>query len=326
MKTTHHIAIAVAATAALFAAAAAATAAPTTTIAARPVVTFGPGALHVTRSWAAPSRTRPSYGWPVRPFDRQHPVRGYLNDPRIEGSVHNFHWGVDVAAPDGTAVYAVEDGSVYLDNPQGVEVVAPGGARRFAYWHIDPVVRPGQFVHRHQLLGHVARRWGHVHLAEHIGSGYVNPLRPGALGPYADRTAPDVASVSLRPAGRGRFAIVAEAYDAQPLVVPGPFAHLPLTPALLRWRLVHAGHAGTWQKAIDSRLGFIDNSRYASFYAPQTTQNHERRPGRYLFWLDRDWQAADGRYRLEVRASDTAGNAAAAWIEFAVSDGAPLLP
>ena len=44
-----------------------------------------------------------SYGWPVKPFDVQHPVRGFFCDPRIgaKGS-KAFHFGIDVSAPDGT--------------------------------------------------------------------------------------------------------------------------------------------------------------------------------------------------------------------------------
>jgi murein DD-endopeptidase MepM/ murein hydrolase activator NlpD len=59
-----------------------------------------------------------SYGWPVKPFDRQHPVRGNFGDPRtvftapptLAGVLRGagqftFHEGVDIAAPNGTAVY-----------------------------------------------------------------------------------------------------------------------------------------------------------------------------------------------------------------------------
>src|SRR5687768_15684489 len=56
------------------------------------------------------------YGWPVRPFDVQHPIRGQFGDPRIgmtpNGVHHSFHFGVDVSAPNGTAVYATMDGVV----------------------------------------------------------------------------------------------------------------------------------------------------------------------------------------------------------------------
>ena len=56
-----------------------------------------------------------SYPWPVKPFDRQHPVRGNFGDPRTlfntppttdgaltGGGSFQFHFGVDISAPDGT--------------------------------------------------------------------------------------------------------------------------------------------------------------------------------------------------------------------------------
>src|SRR5919106_1148871 len=58
------------------------------------------------------------YGWPVQPFHVQHPVRGFFGDPRVgeaaDGHVESktFHFGVDVSAPDGTAVYATTSGRV----------------------------------------------------------------------------------------------------------------------------------------------------------------------------------------------------------------------
>jgi hypothetical protein len=33
-------------------------------------------------SVAAPG-TAAAYGWPIKPFDQQHPVRGFFGDPRI---------------------------------------------------------------------------------------------------------------------------------------------------------------------------------------------------------------------------------------------------
>ena len=41
-------------------------------------------------------------GWPLKPFDRAHPVRGMFNDPRIAGSSRSFHFGIDISAPNGT--------------------------------------------------------------------------------------------------------------------------------------------------------------------------------------------------------------------------------
>src|SRR5204862_8011268 len=64
-----------------------------------------------------------AYDWPLKSFDRQHPVRAFLDDPRIG---HNgglaFHFGIDVAAPDGTPVYAVEGGKVFFDSAEAIAV------------------------------------------------------------------------------------------------------------------------------------------------------------------------------------------------------------
>src|SRR4051794_29076563 len=99
-----------------------------------------------------------AYPWPVKPFGQQHPVRGFLNDPRISGGERTFHWGVDVSAPDGTPVYAVAPGRVVPQNPEAVAVLGPDETT-FAYWHIVPAVRGGQVVARHDLLGHIAAGW-----------------------------------------------------------------------------------------------------------------------------------------------------------------------
>jgi hypothetical protein len=60
---------------------------------------------------AHPAWTRLSYGWPIKPFHRQHPIRGYFGDPRTlawEGQPgldseltpgsFSFHNGVDIVA------------------------------------------------------------------------------------------------------------------------------------------------------------------------------------------------------------------------------------
>src|SRR5580765_2425787 len=68
-----------------------------------------PSTLNVSLTKGPSETLRPAYNWPVKPFGRQHPVRGFLNDPRIGGhGSRAFHFGIDVAAADGTPVYAVE--------------------------------------------------------------------------------------------------------------------------------------------------------------------------------------------------------------------------
>lgn len=259
-----------------------------------------------------------SYGWPVKPFDRQHPVRAFLDDPRIgaEGGTA-FHFGIDVAAPDGTAVYAVRGGILYLAHGSLCVVSSPGHV--FGYWHVraNPRLVQHEAVHEHELLGWIAPGWGHVHFAERIGHTYVNPLRPGALGPYTDPVAPTVADVSVTRHGSA-FDLVAQAYDTTWPPVPGPWRSEPVTPALLRWRV---GTSGAWHVVADFTQRMLDRSRFDSVYAPETRQNHPGRPGTFAFFLARNWRPADGTYRLEIEASDTRGNTARAFTTLTVAHG-----
>ena len=260
----------------------------------------------------------PAYGWPVKPFDRQHPVRAFLDDPRIghEGG-KAFHFGIDVAAPDGTAVYAVEGGILHLSH--GSLAIVSGPRHTFGYWHInrDPRLVARQFVHEHQLLGWIAPGWGHVHFAERIGDEYANPLRPGALGPYTDPVAPTVASVEVVHTPRG-LQLLAHAYDTTWPPVPGPWANEPVTPALLRWRI---GTTGRWHVAADFTHHMLDRRLFASVYAPETTQNHEGKPGTFAFFLSHSWKPADGAYRVQVEAADSRGNRALGTVDITVLHG-----
>jgi Peptidase family M23 len=261
--------------------------------------------LRQTQALGAEASVAPAYGWPLKPFGRQHPVRAFFDDPRIgrHGGM-SFHFGIDIAAPDGTPVYAVRGGILYLGH--GSLSVASGGGHEFGYWHVRAAagLREHQIVHEHQLLGTITPGWGHVHFAERTREGYVNPLRPGALGPYTDPVAPTVAAVTVEPRGTG-FRLIAHAYDTTWPAVPGPWGDEPVTPALLRWRL---GARGPWHVAADFRRRLLDRSRFASVYAPETRQNHEAAPGSYAFFLAHDWKPAHGTYRIEVEASDTRGN------------------
>src|SRR6476469_1798806 len=111
---------------------------------------------HTTRaSTASPPTTEahlmpalPAYPWPLKPFAAQHPVRGFLCDPRIAGGGRTFHFGIDIAAPAGTAVFAVAPGKVSYGSPgevaaNGGIVVVEANGRNFGYWHLAPSVRPG---------------------------------------------------------------------------------------------------------------------------------------------------------------------------------------
>jgi hypothetical protein len=250
---------------------------------------------------AAPGRAAAGYGWPVAPFHAQHPVRAYFGDPRIgrdHGPVtRSLHFGIDIAAANGTPVYPVASGQISIHPLHPDVVLVASAGVTFEYWHIVPAVRGGSAVAGQTVLGHVERPWGHVHFSERHGSTYVNPLRPGAIAPYRDGTPPTIVSVR-----RLRESLVVEAYDTTPLAVPPPWAGLPVAPALVEWRT-----GGSWHAAVDFRDALPATS-FEGVYGAGTRQNHVRQPGRYRYVL----RGAPVNADVEVRVADTAGNATTA--------------
>jgi Peptidase family M23 len=275
-----------------------------------------------TRTVAHRRGVRPSYGWPVKPFYRQHPVRANLNDPRNgHGDAKSFHFGIDISAPDGTPVYAVEAGLAFITRGR-MSVAVRGATRTFGYWHIMPAVRNHQIIRLHQLIGYICSNDGggqHVHLAERRGTDYLNPLRPGGIGPYVDRTPPNVLSVEFLRNGRevdvgalsGRVDVVAEIVDTTPMLVPAPWSNLPVTAARIRWGISHAsGHVVVPRSVIDSDH-MLPGKMYDSIFAPGTSQNFVGAPGHYRYYLARGFRASRlpaGISRLRINATDTRGN------------------
>src|SRR5262245_12122984 len=152
-----------------------------------------------------------SYGWPVKPFDQPHPIRGGFGDPRtvfrgtdsdqtiLEGDgTFSFHQGLDISAPDGSPVYAVSSGTVVRARGGRVTVDC-GNGRSFQYWHVDPVARAGQrAIAGKTLLGFVQPRREHVHLTHLENGRAVNPLIANRLGPYEDETVPEIGGIGIR--------------------------------------------------------------------------------------------------------------------------------
>lgn len=277
-----------------------------------------------TRSQPAAAETY-AYRWPVKPFDRQHPVRGFFGDPRIanHGESRQFHFGIDISAPNGTPVYATLSGRSYIHplHDTTVVVVASDGTE-FSYWHVVPVSRSGRRVVAYKtLIGHVETPYGHVHFSERRDGRYLNPLRRSALGPYSDATTPLVRSAVLDADG----SLVAEAYDETPLAAPRPWHDLPVMPAVVRWRLVDKDGDVVigWRTRVDFSLTIPPASEFDRTWARSVSQNHVRAPGRYRLVLARSSELtalrAD-RYAIEIAVSDTRGNASRSQIRLSLND------
>ena len=269
------------------------------------------------------SHERATYAWPIKPFHRQHPVRGFFGDPRIAENekrvTHSFHFGIDISCPDGTPVYATMSGRVELDrvHRETVSIVGASGGTIFSYWHVIPTVRDGQVaVAFRTVVGHVSKGWGHVHFAETQNGVYLNPLRVGALEPYADTTRPHLKSLRVERRNRtlstiprsGAFDLVVEAYDTTPMPVAAPWHDKPVTPAVLQWR---PEGSQVWRTAVDVRWTIPDASLYRRQFAVWTRQNNPWGcRGRYRFFLGHDLDASTFGHlaSVEVRAIDTRGN------------------
>ncbi len=316
-------------------------------------LTLGPARALGTGDGAASAG---SYQWPVKPFNRQHPVRGSFADPRtvfrasptLRGALtgpgtFSLHRGIDIAAPDGSAVYPVSSGTVTYVNGEWLRVESSGG-RTFEYWHIRAAVAVGSRVEAYQtVLGHIQRGSGHVHLTELEDGKAVNPLAPGHIGPYADSTTPRVTSISFRAREtsreglpnlvRGRVLLVAGAEDDPTMNAPEAWSGLPVTPALLIWEIrswngkVMLGR----QIAADFRSSLPDRS-FWQVYTRGTYQNMAvfgrhyswGQPGSYLFKLSgRAFDTRtlrDGAYDLIVTATDIRGNSSSLTRRFTVAN------
>jgi hypothetical protein len=295
--------------------------------------------LLVTLAAAALPSAAAAYGWPLKPFNRPHPIRGSFGDPRYhldaEGALSSFHFGVDISGRDGSAVYAVEPGYVHAYSAR-LTVTARSG-REFGYWHVRPVVRTGRHVRRHQLIGHILRGWGHVHLSEWFHGAYKDPLRRGALTPFHDATVPTIDTLRLitdTGAGvdaqrvSGPISIIVGASDAPPLPPPAPWNVARLAPAQIWWTLTGPG-VSVSALVVDFSVGIPRDELYSWIYVTGTYQNKPHRPGSYLFWAAHSLGTADypdGRYRLTVVARDDRGNMGTRVLDLQFANGTRPAP
>jgi murein DD-endopeptidase MepM/ murein hydrolase activator NlpD len=285
-----------------------------------------------------------SYGWPVKPFDRQHPVRGSFGDPRSIFDGHptarglmtsrcncTYHQGIDISAPDLTPVYPVRSGVVQTVTREWVGVDS-GDGTAFEYWHINAEVEVGDRVKaRETVLGRIIRASGHVHLTELRNGTSVNPLAPGHIGPYSDSTTPEVSEITFRAREtgpellpeylHGRVLMVAAASDTHAIPVQGKLNGMPVTPAKLTYRIETFPNRRLVLPetvVMDVTRTLPSTSDLWHTYARGSHQNMVQmgnhrywyQPGVYLFKLGvfDTKRLKDGVYRLVATAWDTAGN------------------
>jgi hypothetical protein len=322
-------------------------------------------------------------GWPVRPQNRQHPIRGSFLDPRPDpqrGAI--YHNGVDIAvrddrpergAPPGRThrAFAIEGGPVSLATPPGIRGAVHVG--HFRYGHVDAVVQVGEIVAPGQHIGWTCEGDWHLHLGESVftpdgGRIAVNALRPGGkLHPFVDRAPPLIREIRfftpstpewsrrpnttvarLLPDGRrldkdrlfGRVDVRVRVSDPQTFI--GWFEELPWLaaphhPFRVAVKIAEAESGRVIRRREVFRAEQLLGMSAGRHYAPGTEQNlpangcmrlhaSVRCDGIYWFRLFplRSWDTTrlpDGRYRLEVRAWDVAGNLARAATVVTIANG-----
>jgi murein DD-endopeptidase MepM/ murein hydrolase activator NlpD len=271
------------------------------------------------------------YGWPIKPFYQQHLIRGYFDDPRLSADEFGFHFGVDISAPDGTPVYAIEPGRARVRG-QTVSIFPKPGGHLLSYWHIVPRVVKNQRVRRHQLIGHVVVGAGHVHLAEYKDGTYINPLRLGGLAPYIDDTAPQIPKLTFYSGGipiapenvSGPVDITTDAFDTPPVPLPSPWNQVIYTPSIIRWRIVQGQITfRRWETPVDFRKFLLPLNLFSFVYGPGTFQNKAGRRGRYEFYLAHQFDTRtlpNGSYVLQVEALDEQENVGQASFAFTVTN------
>jgi hypothetical protein len=96
------------------------------------------------------------------------------------------------------------------------------------------------------------------------------------------------------------------------------------------WRLQRDdGVLTDWSVTADFHFALMPASLYPSIYAPGTYQNKANRPGHYLFWIVHNLDTTtlpNGRYTLDVLASDTRWNLGGNSVTFNVLNSVSVPP
>ena len=139
-----------------------------------------------------------AYSWPFKPFDQQHPIRGFFGDPRtvyengilaggfLGPGTFSFHQGIDISADKGRPVYATADGVVesagYSGDYGNLVVLQHKFGLTTRYGHMSRFeVKTGQKVTRGDVIGYVGstgRATGaHLHCEIRSNGKLLNPLQ-----------------------------------------------------------------------------------------------------------------------------------------------------
>ena len=279
-----------------------------------------------------------AYQWPFKPFNKQHPIRGYFNDPRVgEGGGTGFHFGIDIHAADFTPVYSVSGGKAKTSG-QSV-TVRVSSSLSFGYWHVLPRVLNGNRVRKGQVIGWTHPYWDHLHFSELRDGLWVNPLRSGALAPYLDDTKPAIEGITfaldaktLEPTAlSGAVDVILNCYDTSPQpIAPGRWGQAKLAPAYIRWRVLRGEQEIVpWEVSFDARYELLPAFLYDLHYAPGTRQNKAWAIGRLLLYAAHGFdtrQLPNGEYAFEIEVSDLGGNTTARRATFTVLNPLPPAP
>ena len=135
---------------------------------------------------------------------------------------------------------------------------------------------------------------------------------------------------------RGSLTFTAEAYDTPALPVRGIWRGMPVTPALVAWRIqTWTGKVVVPERiAVDFRTTIPSDGTFWNVYARGTYQNFSvfgdhysfAQPGCFVFRLTSTpldtTRMKDGVYEIVVTATDTAGNSSSSTLRFSVHNAA----
>ena len=108
----------------------------------------------------------PAWAWPT---DSHVVVRSFEAPATVYAAGHR---GIDVAAPVGSPVMAVDDGVVAFAGTvvdRGVVAIDHDGVRS-SVEPVDPAVQRGESVHRGEVIGHLAAGGPHARGVLHLGA------------------------------------------------------------------------------------------------------------------------------------------------------------